>query len=179
MSRIGKQPIKLPENVTFTKQGPNVTVEGPKGRLEAAIPYDGEFAVEGDMLKILPKDDGGESRPFYGLARALVYNMVVGVSQGFTRTLKIVGVGYRAQLQGNNLQLNVGYSHPIQYPVPDGITIEVPDPTTVVVSGIDKRKVGQVASEIRMFRAPEPYKGKGIMYADESIRRKAGKAGVK
>ncbi len=179
MSRIGKQPIVLPEKVTFTKKETRVVVEGPKGKLEATIPYDGEFKLEDNVLHIMPKEDGGESRAFYGLARALIFNMVKGVSEGFTRALRIVGVGYRAQLQGDTLQLNVGFSHPVMYRAPEGITLEVPDQNTVVVKGIDKRLVGQVASEIRKVRGPEPYKGKGIMYADEIIRRKAGKAGVK
>lgn len=178
MSRIGKQPIVLPGQVTFTRKGTRVTVEGPKGKLEADIPYHGEFKVEDNVLHIMPAG-GGASNSFYGLARALVANMVRGVSEGFTRTLRIVGVGYRVQLQGDSLLLNVGYSHPVTYRPPQGVTLEVPDQNTVVVRGIDKREVGQVASEIRKVRGPEPYKGKGIMYADEIIRRKAGKAGVK
>jgi large subunit ribosomal protein L6 len=179
MSRIGKQPVVLPDQVTFTRKGTRVTVEGPKGKLETDIPYDGEFKLEDKVLHIMPKDDGGVSGAFYGLARALVSNMVRGVSEGFTRTLRIVGVGYRAQLQEDALLLNVGYSHPVTYRAPRGITLEVPDQNTVVVRGIDKRAVGQAAAEIRKVRGPEPYKGKGIMYADEIIRRKAGKAGVK
>jgi large subunit ribosomal protein L6 len=179
MSRIGKQPIVIPDKVTITKNNEQVVVEGPKGKLEAHIPYDGEFTITDHVLHIQAKDDGGESKAFYGMARALVFNMVKGVSEGFVKTLKIVGVGYRAQLQGDTLQLNVGYSHPVTYHAPEGITLEVPDQNTVVIKGIDKHLVGQVAAEIRKVRAPEPYKGKGIMYADETIRRKAGKAGVK
>jgi large subunit ribosomal protein L6 len=135
--------------------------------------------VEDGVVTVEPTGEDNQSRAYYGLTRSLLYNMVVGVSSGFTRTLKVVGVGYKCQLQGDTLLLNVGYSHQISYAVPEGITVELPDPNTIVIRGIDKRLVGQVAAEIRMNRPPEPYKGKGIMYADEIVRRKAGKAGVK
>jgi large subunit ribosomal protein L6 len=179
MSRIGKLPIELPENVKLTSRNGTVTVEGPKGTLESRINYGGNIRVEDGVVTVEPMGEDNESRAHYGLTRSLLYNMVVGVSSGFARSLKVVGVGYKCQLQGNTLLLNVGYSHQISYEVPGGITIELPDPNTIVIRGIDKRLVGQVAAEIRMNRPPEPYKGKGIMYADEIVRRKAGKAGVK
>jgi len=179
MSRIGKQPVLLPEKVTVKVKGPHVSVEGPKGRLEKQINNHGRINVEEGRVVVMPGGSDKSSRAFYGLTRALLNNMVIGVSQGFTKTLKIVGVGYKAQLQDKNIVLNLGYSHPIEYGIPEGITVEVPDLNTVVVSGIDKERVGQCAAEIRKFRKPEPYKGKGVMYADEHVRRKAGKAAVK
>ena len=177
MSRIGKSPVVLPENVTFSQEGTKIVVNGPKGTLEMDIPFHGKFEVKDNVITVVPENSNESA--FYGLTRSLLYNMVIGVSQGFKKSLKIVGVGYKAQVQGKNLVLNVGYSQPVNYSVPDGVTIEVTEQNTIVVSGIDKQLVGQVSAEIRKFRPPEPYKGKGIMYADERIRRKAGKAAVK
>lgn len=179
MSRIGKLPILLPENVRVSFEDSRVLVEGPRGKIERVLDFDGELRVDGNKVMVISRGQDSRARAFHGLVRALVNNMVIGVSRGFSKTLKIVGVGYKAQLQGKTLVLNLGYSHPIQYPIPDGISIEVPDPNTITVKGIDKQLVGQCASDIRRFRAPEPYKGKGIMYADERLRRKAGKTGVK
>lgn len=179
MSRIGEAVIKLPEGVTFEYKDSMLLVEGPRGKLHKHIDFDGDIQAEDNTVRVIAKSSERKSRAFQGLVRALLNNMVVGVSRGFTLTLKIVGVGYKVQLQGNKLVLNVGYSHPIEYAVPEGIKMEVPDPNTVVVSGNDKQLVGQVTANLRKFRPPEPYKGKGIMYADERIKRKAGKAGIK
>jgi large subunit ribosomal protein L6 len=179
MSRIGKLPITLPDNVKVFFEDSKVIVEGPRGKIERVFNFDGEFKVDGNKVVVVSRGQDPKSKATHGLVRALVNNMVIGVSRGFSKTLKIVGVGYKAQLQGKNLVLNLGYSHPIQYSIPDGITIEVPDPNTITVNGIDKQLVGQCAADIRNFRAPEPYKGKGIMYADEKLRRKAGKTGAK
>ena len=179
MSRIGILPIKLPENVTFSYKDSKATIEGPKGRLESAINFRGTIVHENNTLRLVSESGDKQNKALHGLARSLINNMVVGVTSGFSKTLKIVGVGYKAQLQGKSFTLNLGYSHPIVFSVPEGITVEVPDPNTVVVSGIDKHLVGQVAANIRKFRPPEPYKGKGVMYSYESIKRKAGKASVK
>jgi len=176
MSRIGRLPIRIPEGVKVEYRDRIAFVEGPKGKLTQRIDFDGNVELQDGLLFVRMGKSNDKAR--YGLARALLNNMVVGVTQGFKKTLKIVGVGYKAQLQGKNLVLNLGYSHPINYPIPEGIKIEVPDQNTIIVEGIDKQKVGQVAAEIRAFRKPEPYKGKGVMYADEHIRRKAGKAGA-
>jgi large subunit ribosomal protein L6 len=177
MSRIGKQPITVPSGVEVTIDGSEVRVKGPKGQLEHRIV--GDIAVErdGDALNVTRRDDSRSNRSLHGLQRSLIANMVVGVSDGFAKELEIVGVGYRAQAQGPNaIELAVGYSHPVRFDAPDGITFEVPQPTRIVVRGHDKQLVGQVAADIRKIRKPEPYKGKGIRYANEYIRRKAGKS---
>jgi len=179
MSRIGKMPIAIPEGVEFSYVDEVVHVKGPKGVLEMKIPFTGSVENLDGTIVLKPGGEDRTSRAQHGLVRSLMYNMVVGVSSGFTKTLKIVGVGYKAQVQGNTLQLNLGYSHPVNFSIPEGIEIETPDPNTIVVSGIDKQVVGKCASDIRKFRKPEPYKGKGVMYADEHVRRKAGKASVK
>jgi large subunit ribosomal protein L6 len=179
MSRIGKAPIKLPETVKFNSTDNSVSVEGPKGKLQTTVQFNGEIKVEGDSISLVDENNDKKSRALYGLTRSLINNMVVGVTEGFSKTLRIVGVGYKAQLQGKMLVLNLGYSHPITFSIREGIKIEVPDPNTVVISGIDKQLVGQVSADLRKFRPPEPYKGKGIMYSNEHVRRKAGKAGVK
>jgi large subunit ribosomal protein L6 len=179
MSRIGKLPIKLPENVNVQYDHSRVTVKGPRGTLEKTIRFHGKIMKEENELKLLNEQSDKNSMALHGLARSLIHNMVIGVTRGFTKTLKIVGVGYKAQIQGKVLSINLGFSHTVQFPVPEGIKIDVPDPNTIVVEGIDKELVGQVASDIRRYRQPEPYKGKGIMYSDETIKRKAGKAGVK
>jgi large subunit ribosomal protein L6 len=179
MSRIGKLQIALPEKVSVQHENSTFTVEGPKGKLRKTIRFDGKVERRDNLLQLVNERSDKSSMALHGLARSLLYNMVVGVTKGFTRTLKIIGVGYKAQVQGKMLTINVGYSHAVEFPLPEGITIDVPDPNTIVVNGIDKELVGQVASDIRRFRPPEPYKGKGIMYSDETIKRKAGKAGVK
>jgi large subunit ribosomal protein L6 len=172
-------PISIPEKVQLQYTDSLMKVEGPKGKLEMRVSFSGSIKIEDNAVHVEPAGEDKGSRAEQGLIRSLLNNMVVGVTQGFSKTLKIVGVGYKAQAQGKNLQLNLGFSHPISYPVPEGIDVQTPDPNTIVVSGIDKQAVGQCASEIRKFRKPEPYKGKGVMYENEHIRRKAGKAAVK
>lgn len=179
MSRIGKLIIPLPENIQFSYKDSKVSVEGPKGKLEKKILFIGKIQHENNTLKLVNEGTDKASGALYGLARSLINSMVIGVTRGFSKTLKIVGVGYKAQVQGHALVLNLGYSHAINFSIPEGINIDVPDPNTVIISGIDKQLVGQVAADIRKFRLPEPYKGKGVMYSDEIVRRKAGKAVVK
>jgi large subunit ribosomal protein L6 len=178
MSRVGYAPISVPGGVDVTIDGSEVTVKGPKGTLNRTFADQIGFALEDGVLTVTRSDDERDSKALHGLSRALLANMVEGVSAGFTRELQTVGVGYRASLQGKTLELQVGYSHPVRMEAPDGIDFEVPDPTRIIVSGIDKQQVGQVAADIRAVRPPEPYKGKGIRYSDEYVRRKAGKAGV-
>lgn len=179
MSRIGKRPISIPPKVTVTIDGQYVAVKGPKGELSRTLPP--EVLVEQEEANILVKrrNESRTARQRHGLCRTLVANMVEGVSQGFQRRLEIQGVGYRAQVQGRNLTLNVGYSNPVQVEPPEGIQLAVENNTNVIVTGIDKEIVGNLAAKIRAIRPPEPYKGKGIRYAGEMVRRKAGKAGKK
>jgi large subunit ribosomal protein L6 len=178
MSRIGKMPVPVPAGVEVDVTGTHVTVKGPMGTLEREFPERVGIAIEDGTATVARPDDQRESRALHGLSRALLANMVVGVSEGFRKELTIVGVGYRASLQGTTIELQVGYSHTVRIEAPDGITFEVPEPTRIIISGIDKEKVGQVAADIRKVRPPEPYKGKGIRYTDEVVRRKAGKAGA-
>ncbi len=178
MSRIGNNPITLPDGVDVSLSGTTVVVKGPKGELHQDLDERITLTLEDGVVTATRADDERDTRALHGLSRALVSNMVVGVSEGYRKELQMVGVGYRAQLQGNRLQLQVGFSHPVFMDTPDGITFEVPEPTKIIVSGIDKQKVGQVAADIRRIRPPEPYKGKGIRYVDEYVRRKAGKAGI-
>ena len=178
MSRIGKLPITVPGGVTITVgDGNTVTVKGPKGTLTENLSPAMELVQENGVLTVKRPSDSKEHRALHGLTRSLVHNMVVGVTEGFSKNLDINGVGYRAQMQGKNLVLNVGYSHPVEFEQPEGITFEVPAPTKIVVKGIDKQKVGQIAANIRAVREPEPYKGKGIRYENETVRRKEGKTG--
>ena len=179
MSRIGKAPITVPSGVDVTMSGRTVTVKGPKGSLSRDIP--GEIVVRKEESTILVERPNDErlNRSLHGLSRTLVNNMVIGVTEGFTKELEIVGVGYRAEAQGANLRLALGFSHPVVVPAPDGISFEIPVQTRVIVKGIDKELVGQVAANIRSIRKPEPYKGKGVRYLDERILRKAGKTGKK
>jgi large subunit ribosomal protein L6 len=177
MSRIGKKPIPLPEGVEVTVKGATLAVKGPKGRLERSLPDRVEVAVDERVVTLSRKDDARQSRAMHGLSRALVANMVTGVAEGFRKELSIVGVGYRASLKGSDLEMQLGFSHPVTVAAPEGVAFEVPEPTRVIVSGIDKERVGQVAADIRKLRPPEPYKGKGVRYVDEQVRRKAGKAG--
>ena len=180
MSRIGKMPVAIPAGVEVTVADGNlVTVKGPKGTLTQQLQPSMTIKQEGAELLVSRPDDGKENRALHGLTRALLHNMVVGVSEGFKKTLEINGVGYRAAKEGNELVMNLGYSHPVKMAEIDGITIEVPGPNKVVISGPDKQKVGQFAANVREKRPPEPYKGKGIKYADETIRRKVGKTGAK
>jgi large subunit ribosomal protein L6 len=177
MSRIGKQPITIPGGVDVSLDGQHVTVKGPKGTLEHDVPDTITVSRDGDTLLVTRPDDERQNRALHGLTRSLVANMVTGVSDGFSRDLEIVGVGYRATAAGpNRLELQVGYSHPVAVDAPAGVEFEVPAPTRITVKGYDKQLVGQVAADIRKIRKPEPYKGKGIRYADERVLRKAGKS---
>ncbi len=177
MSRIGKLPVSIPAGVTVTVDSDNlVTVKGPKGTLTQKVSSDLKIENKDGVLHFTRESDDRHIRAKHGLYRVLVHNMVVGVSEGFSKTLTIIGTGYRAQLQGKNLVLNMGYSHPVEMVPGEGISFEVPNPTTVIVRGYDKQAVGQTAAEIRAVRPPEPYLGKGIRYENEHVRRKAGKA---
>lgn len=178
MSRIGLAPIEIPSSVEVTFDGPNVTVKGPKGSLARAFSERISFGQEDGTINVKRDGDDREARSLHGLSRALLNNMVIGVTQGYQKELTAVGVGYRANLNGKTLELQVGFSHPVHIETPDGIEFEVPEQTKIIVRGIDKELVGQVAADIRSVRPPEPYKGKGIRYADEYVRRKAGKAGA-
>jgi large subunit ribosomal protein L6 len=175
MSRIGKKAVAIPSGVTANVAGKTISVKGPKGTLQLMLHDDVAVKMEGGAVQIDPANDSKRARAMWGMTRALLANVVAGVTKGFERRLEITGVGYRAAVQGKNLQLQLGYSHEIVYPIPEGIAIATPRPTEIVVTGIDKQKVGQVAAEIRDFRPPEPYKGKGIKYAGEYIFRKEGK----
>jgi large subunit ribosomal protein L6 len=175
MSRIGKKPIPVPTSVSVSIEPDLVRVNGPKGELTERIPRDITVAQEGEELVVRRPTDRGEHRALHGLTRSLVANMVEGVTDGYVRTLEIHGVGYRAQLKGKGLELSLGFSHPVSIPAPDGIEFEVPQPTRVIVKGISKQQVGEVAATIRKQRPPEPYKGKGIRYEGEYVARKVGK----
>lgn len=178
MSRIGKMPVVIPSGVTVDLEDGLVRVKGPKGELTQTLRPEVSVTVEDAELTVARESDAKAHRALHGLTRALVANMVRGVTQGFQKSLELQGVGYRAEKRGNKLVLNVGYSHPVEYPEPDGVSISTPSPTVIVVEGADKQKVGQAAAEIRQVRPPEPYKGKGIRYQGEHVRRKAGKTGV-
>jgi large subunit ribosomal protein L6 len=175
MSRIGKKPVAIPAGVTAAIDGRVLSVKGPKGTLTLGLEEEVTYAVEDGQIQVLPANETKRARSFWGMQRTLVQNLVTGVTEGFTKTLNITGVGYRANSQGKNLKLQLGYSHDVDYVIPEGIEIKTPDQTTVHITGIDKQKVGQVAAEIRRWRKPEPYKGKGIKYAGEFIFRKEGK----
>ena len=175
MSRTGKKPVLVPAGVTATIEGGQLSVKGPKGTMSIPLVDEVTYAVEDGTIAIQPANQTKRSRSFWGMQRSVVQNLVTGVTEGFTKTLQITGVGYRANLQGKNLKLQLGYSHDVDFAVPEGITIATPDQTTVHISGIDKQQVGQVAAEIRRWRKPEPYKGKGIKYRGEYIFRKEGK----
>ncbi len=176
MSRIGKQPITVPAGVTVTIDGTKVTIKGPKGELTREFPSMMIIKQEGDVITVERPDDSREAKSYHGLVRTLVANMVEGTAKGFSKKLQLVGVGYRAALKGKDLDLQLGFSHPVVVPCPEGITFEVPTQTEIVVSGPSKEQVGQVAADIRKWRKPEPYKGKGIRYEGEYVRRKLGKA---
>jgi large subunit ribosomal protein L6 len=175
MSRIGKKPVAVPKGVTANVEGQMVTAKGPKGQLAVALVDKVSVTMADGSISVEPRDRSKEARSVWGMSRTLVQNILVGVTDGFVERLEINGVGYRAQVEGKNLNLALGYSHDVKYPIPEGIKIETPKPTEIVVSGIDKQKVGQVAAEIRRWRPPEPYKGKGVKYSDEYIFRKEGK----
>ena len=175
MSRIGKKAVPVPAGVTATMESGTLSVKGPKGMLAMAMVDDLSYTLGDDGITVKPANETKRARAFWGMQRTLVSNLVVGVSDGFTKVLEITGVGYRASVQGKNLKLQLGYSHDVDYPIPEGIAIKTPDQTTIEISGSDKQVVGQVAAEIRRWRKPEPYKGKGIKYRGEFIFRKEGK----
>ncbi|HEV2572517.1 MAG TPA: 50S ribosomal protein L6 [Beijerinckiaceae bacterium] len=175
MSRVGKKPVAIPTGVTAKVDGQNVAVKGAKGELKFAVPQEISVALDGGAIKVDPRGNSKRDRAMWGMSRAMIANLVTGVTSGFEKKLEITGVGYKAAVVGKNLQLSLGYSHDINYPIPAGIAIVTPRPTEVTITGIDRRQVGQVAAEIRSLRGPEPYKGKGIKYAGEFIFRKEGK----
>ena len=175
MSRIGKKPVSIPSGVTANVEGQTVKVKGPKGAMQVVLPDDVVVKMDAGAVKIDPRNETKRARSMWGTSRTLVANLITGVTKGFERKLEITGVGYRAALQGKNLQLALGYSHEVNFAIPEGIAIATPKPTEILITGIDKQKVGQVAAEIRGFRPPEPYKGKGVKYANEYIFRKEGK----
>lgn len=175
MSRVAKNPVELPKGVEFSISGQAVTVKGSKGLLQRDVHASVKVEQNDNVLTFAPKDGSKAAMALAGTTRALLNNMVIGVTQGFEKKLQLVGVGYRAQAQGQKLNLTLGFSHPIDYPVPEGVTVETPSQTDVVIKGMDKQMVGQVAAEIRAYRPPEPYKGKGVKYADEVIVRKEAK----
>ena len=175
MSRIGKRAVPLPSGVSATTEGQILSVKGPKGALQLQMRDEITYEIGDDGIVVKPAHDTKQARAFWGMQRTLVQNLVTGVSEGFTKVLEITGVGYRAQAQGRNLRLQLGYSHDVNFPVPEGVEVKTPDQNTVEISGIDKQAVGQVAAEIRRWRKPEPYKGKGIKYRGEYIFRKEGK----
>ena len=179
MSRIGKKPVPVPNGVTVTVNGPAITVKGPKGELSRKLHPDMQVKVENGTVTVDRPTDEDRHRALHGLTRSLIANMVEGVTQGYRKQLEITGVGYKAEVKPFGLQLALGYSHPVEYRAPAGIKLTAPQPIVVVIEGADKEKVGQVAAEIRALRKPEPYKGKGVRYQGEQIRRKAGKAGGK
>jgi large subunit ribosomal protein L6 len=175
MSRIGKKPVPIPSGVTANIEGQTVKMKGPKGALALVLPDDVAVKMDKGAIKVDPRNETKRARSMWGTSRTLVANLVAGVTKGFEDKLEITGVGYRASIQGKNLQIALGYSHDVIYPIPEGIAIATPKPTEILITGIDKQKVGQVAAEIRGFRPPEPYKGKGVKYAGEYIFRKEGK----
>ncbi|OFI06878.1 50S ribosomal protein L6 [Clostridium acetireducens DSM 10703] len=180
MSRIGRLPIAIPDGVNVTVAPENVvTVKGPKGELVKAMNKKVNISVENSEVIITKKDESKESKALHGLTRALINNMVIGVTEGYQKVLQLIGVGYRAQVKGKKLVLNLGFSHPVEMDIVDGINFEIPEPTKIIVKGIDKELVGEIAANIRKWRKPEPYLGKGIKYENEVIRRKEGKAGKK
>jgi len=175
MSRIGKKPVSVPSGITANVEGQTVKIKGPKGALQVVLHDDVAVKLDGGQIKVDPRFETKRARSQWGTSRTLIANLIAGVTKGFERRLEINGVGYRAAVQGKNLQIALGYSHDIVYPIPEGITIATPRPVEIVITGSDRQKVGQVAAEIRDYRPPEPYKGKGIKYAGERIFRKEGK----
>lgn len=175
MSRIGKKPVAVPQGVTASVDGQTVTAKGPKGELKFVVNDEVLVKLDDGAIAVEPRDQSKDARSKWGMSRTQIENIVTGVKEGFERRLEITGVGYRAAMQGKNLQLALGFSHDVVYEAPEGVTISVPKPTEIVVNGIDKQVVGQVAAEIRKYRGPEPYKGKGVKYAEERIVRKEGK----
>ena len=175
MSRIGKKPVPVPAGVTAKVEGQKVVAKGPKGELNFTVPDEVAVTLEGNEVKVDPRSDSKRARAMWGMSRSMVNNIMAGVTKGFERKLEITGVGYKAAVVGKNLQLSLGYSHDVNYPIPAGVAIATPKPTEITIAGIDKRQIGQIAAEIRAFRGPEPYKGKGVRYEGEFIFRKEGK----
>ena len=175
MSRVGKKPVTIPAGVTAKVDGQDVAIKGSKGELKFSVPSEISVVLDGSSIKVDPRENSKRARAMWGTSRAQIANLVTGVTSGFEKKLEITGVGYKAAVVGKNLQLSLGFSHDVNYPIPAGIAITTPKPTEVTISGIDRRQVGQVAAEIRAFRGPEPYKGKGVKYAGEFIFRKEGK----
>jgi large subunit ribosomal protein L6 len=175
MSRIGKKPVPVPAGVTAKVDGQKVSVKGPKGELNFTCPDDVAVTMDGSQIKVDPRTDSKRARAMWGMSRSMVNNLMAGVTKGYERKLEITGVGYKAAVVGKNLQLSLGFSHDVHYPIPAGVTITTPKPTEIMIGGIDKRQVGQIAAEIRSYRGPEPYKGKGVRYEGEFIFRKEGK----
>jgi large subunit ribosomal protein L6 len=175
MSRVGKKPVPVPAGVTAKVDGQKVSVKGAKGELNFSVPDDVAVTLDGSAIKVDPRFETKRARAMWGMSRAMINNLVTGVSKGFERKLEITGVGYKAAVAGKNLQLSLGYSHDVTYPIPTGIAITTPKPTEIIIAGSDRRQVGQIAAEIRAFRPPEPYKGKGVKYEGEFIFRKEGK----
>src|SRR6202451_1527562 len=169
MSRIGKRPVPIPSGITANVEGQTVKLKGPKGALSTVVPDDVDVKLDDGRIKVDPRNDTKRARAQWGTSRTLIANLIAGVSKGFEKKLEINGVGYRAAVQGKNLQLALGYSHDVVYPIPDGITVTTPKPTEIIITGSDIQRVGQVAAEIRRWRPPEPYKGKGVKYSDEFI----------
>jgi large subunit ribosomal protein L6 len=176
MSRVGKRPVELPANTKVALQDTTISVEGAKGKLIKGLHPRMEIKIEGNQIQVKRPTDSNQDKSLHGLTRNIIFNMVKGVNEGFSKELEIRGTGYRGQVNGKELVLQLGFSHPVNFAIPDGITIEMPKPTQIVVKGIDKEKVGEAAAEIRSFYKPEPYKGKGIRYKDEYVRHKVGKA---
>jgi large subunit ribosomal protein L6 len=179
MSRIGKKPVPVPKGVSITQDGAQLTVKGPRGELKRTLPADMQVAVAAEEITVTRPSDEQRHKALHGLTRSLIANMVEGVTKGFSKQLDIIGVGYKAEVRPYGLQMALGFSHPVEVRAPAGIKLTAPNPTTVVIEGADKEVVGQVAAEIRKLRPPEPYKGKGVKYQGEVVRRKAGKAGGK
>jgi large subunit ribosomal protein L6 len=175
MSRVGKRAVAVPSGITANVEGQTVKIKGPKGALSVVLPDDVSVKLDAGQIKVDPRNETKRARSQWGTSRSLIANLIAGVSKGFEQRLEINGVGYRAAVQGKTLQLALGYSHDVNYPIPAGVTIVTPKPTEITISGIDKRQIGQIAAEIRALRAPEPYKGKGVKYANEFIFRKEGK----
>ena len=179
MSRIGKKAVAVPTGITANVEGQTVKVKGPKGALSVVLPDDVAVKLDGGQIKVDPRSDTKRARSQWGTSRTLVANLIAGVTKGFEQRLEINGVGYRAAVQGKNLQIALGYSHDVIYPIPEGITIATPRPVEIVITGIDRQKVGQVAAEMRSLRPPDPYKNKGVRYAGEKLKKKVGKTGAK
>ena len=175
MSRVGKKPVPVPTGVTAKIDGQQVAVKGAKGELNFVVPDEVSVSMDGGLIKVDPRNDSKRARAMWGMSRAMINNLVTGVSKGFERKLEITGVGYKAAVVGKNLQMSLGFSHDINYPIPAGVQIVTPKPTEITISGVDKRQIGQIAAEIRAMRGPEPYKGKGVRYEGEFIFRKEGK----